>query len=183
MRSPSMSPSGMVSIRVRSKPSAPHQAIIRSNSSSLTPLSATMLILTWRPAAFRRRDAGHHLVVLAPAGDRLEARGIQGVERDVDAPHAVLVQLGGEALELAAVGGDGQLVERARAQMAAERSEQAHDVAPDQGLAAGQPDLAHAEVDEGRAQPVQLLEREQVPWAGRSCPRPCSTRSGNRSGR
>src|SRR5690606_29175833 len=52
--------------------------------------------------------------------------------------------------------------QRARAQVAAEASHQAHDVAPDQGLAPGQPDLAHAEVDERRAQPLQLLQREQA---------------------
>ena len=53
-----------------------------------------------------------------------------------------------------------------------------------QRLAAGQAQLAHALGDEGGAQPVELLEREQVaPWAGRSCAPTCNRRSGSRSGR
>ena len=37
-----------------------------------------------------------------------------------------------------------------------------HDPAPHQRLAAGEPQLAHAARDEGAAQPVELLERQQV---------------------
>ena len=59
-----------------------------------------------------------------------------------------------------------------------------HDAAPHQRLAAGQPKLAHAARDEGRAQPVELFERQQVAlWAGTTCAPPCNRRSGNRSGR
>ena len=50
-RRTSTSPRGMTSIRVRSKPRSPHQAMRVSNSSSLTPLRATVLILTSSPAA------------------------------------------------------------------------------------------------------------------------------------
>jgi hypothetical protein len=50
----------------------------------------------------------------------------------------------GVTLELAAVGGHRQLVEGAGAQVAAERAHQPRHVAPDQRLAAGEPDLAHA---------------------------------------
>ncbi len=46
--------------------------------------------------------------------------------------------------------------------MTAERCEQAHDIAPHQRLAAGQAELADAEIDERAAQPVQLLETEQL---------------------
>jgi hypothetical protein len=39
-------------------------------------------------------------------------------------------------------------------------AEEGHDALPHQGLAAGDPELLHAEADEGRAEPVELLERE-----------------------
>ena len=41
-----ISPMGMTSMMVRSKPSSPHHAIMASNSSSFMPFSATILILT-----------------------------------------------------------------------------------------------------------------------------------------
>ena len=56
--------------------------------------------------------------------------------------HAGGLELVGIARELAAVGGERELVERAALEMAAERAEQAHDVAPHQRLAAGQAQLA-----------------------------------------
>ncbi len=43
---------GMTSMKVRSWPSRPHHSIMESNSPSFTPLSATALIFTCRPAAF-----------------------------------------------------------------------------------------------------------------------------------
>ena len=39
---------------------------------------------------------------------------------------------------------------------------QPHDAAPDQGLATGQAQLAHALADEGAAQPVELFQRQQL---------------------
>ena len=47
-------------------------------------------------------------------------------------------------------------------EMARQRAHQRHHVAPDQRFAAGQPQLAHALGDEGRTQPVEFLERQQV---------------------
>ena len=47
-----MSPIGMVSIRQRSCPSAPHQASMSPSSFSFSPRSATALIFTCSPAAF-----------------------------------------------------------------------------------------------------------------------------------
>ena len=64
--------------------------------------------------------------------------------------------------ELRAVGGERELLERAALQMARQRGDQRHDAAPHQRLAAGQPQLAHAARDEGAAQAVEFLEREQV---------------------
>ena len=55
-----------------------------------------------------------------------------------------------------------QFVERAAVEMARQRAHQRHHIAPDQRFAAGQPQLAHALGDEGRTQPVEFLERQQV---------------------
>src|SRR3546814_11280389 len=92
----------------------------------------------------------HPLVELAPAGDRLELVGVQGIERDVHPLDAEAGQLLREAAELAAVGGEGELVQRAAVEVARERAEQLHDVAAHQRLAAGQAQLAHA-LEIGRA--------------------------------
>ena len=47
-------------------------------------------------------------------------------------------------------------------EVARQRADQRHDVLAHQRLAAGEPELAHAAGDEGRAQPVELLERQHV---------------------
>ena len=133
-----------------------------ANSSSLTPLSATALILTASPARLRGLDAGQHLVEVAPAGDGAELLRIERVERDVDAPDAVAGEFGSIFAELAAVGGERQLLERAGCEMARQRGDQRHDAAPHQRLAAGEAQLAHALGDEGGAQAVELLQRQHV---------------------
>jgi hypothetical protein len=92
----------------------------------------------------------------------METLGIERVERDVDPPHARLDQGYRMALELAAVRRHSELVEPAFAHMRPELANQPHDVAADQRLAAGEPDLAHAKVDEGRGQPAQLLQRQEL---------------------
>ena len=45
----------------------------------------------------------------------------------------------------------------------AQAAEQRHHVAPHQRLAAGDADFRRAQADEGGAEPVQLLQRQQVP--------------------
>ena len=152
----------MTSMKVRSKPRPCAQATRSGASPSLKPLSATALILTFRPGGVRRVDPRHHLVEVAPARHGAELVGIERVERDVDPPHAAIGELGGEAGELRAVGGQRQLVERAAVEMTGKRAEQGHDPAPDQGLAAGDAQLARPHPHEGRAQPVELLERQHV---------------------
>ena len=47
-------------------------------------------------------------------------------------------------------------------QMASERLEQGRDVAAHQRLAACEPQLAHAQTDEGAAEAIDLFERQQV---------------------
>ena len=133
-----------------------------SISSSFTPLSATVLILTLKPGLLRRVEPLQHLGEIAPAGDAAELVRVEGIEGDVDPPHAAGGEVPRVAGELRAVGGDGELVEGARIEMAREGAEQGHDVPPHQGLAAGDAQLAHALRDEGRADPVELLEGQKV---------------------
>ena len=162
VRSPSISPIGMVSIRVRSKPSAPHQASMRSSSSSFTPLSATALILTCSPACFAASIPASTFSYLPQRVMARKRSGSSVSSETLIRRTPACTSASRMALELAAVGGHGQLVQPARAHVPAELADQPHDVAPDQGLAAGEPDLAHAEIDEGRGQPVELLQGEQL---------------------
>ena len=137
------------------------QRTIGSNSSSLTPLSATALIFTASPGPLRGVDAGKHAIEIAAPRDRLESRGIEGVERDVDAAHAAMREFVGEACELRAVRGQRDLFERSRFEMPRERAEQARYVAADERLSAGDSDLARSHLDECRAEPVQLFDRQK----------------------
>ena len=87
---------------------------------------------------------------------------VERVERDIDALDAGGAERPGETLELRAVGRDGELVERACLEVPAQRLKQADDVAPDERLAAGDAELSHALVDEGRAEPVELFQRQEI---------------------
>ena len=71
-------------------------------------------------------------------------------------------EIGGMTDQLAAVGGQGQLVQGAGSQMARKGAHQAHHVLAHQRLAAGQPELAHPHPHEGAAQPVQLLQGQDL---------------------
>ena len=133
-----------------------------SISSSLTPLSATVLILTLRPASCAASMPCITLVEIAPAGDARGTCPRPGIEGDIDPPHAAGGEVPRIAGKLRAVGGDGELVEGAGIEMAREGAEQGHDVPPHQGLAAGDAQLAHALRDEGRADPVELLEGQKI---------------------
>ena len=158
-----MSPSGITSMMVRSMPRPCDQATRSPSSSSLTPLSATALILTARPAACAASMPAMHLVEFAPARDRAELVRIERVERHVDALHAA----GGELARHISASCEPLVVSVSSssapvAEMARERPHQRHDAAPHQRLAAGQPQLADAARDEGAAQPVEFLQRQQV---------------------
>jgi len=67
------------------------------------------------------------------------------------------MQLVGVTGELAAIGGERQLVECALSRCRPRR-EEAHDVLAHQRLAPGEAQLADPEPDKGAAQPVELLE-------------------------
>ena len=70
-RSPSISPIGMVSISVKSKPRpCAHRASVGRFRLRSRPCSATVLILICEPGLLRGVDAGQHLVEIAPARDR-----------------------------------------------------------------------------------------------------------------
>ena len=119
--------------------------------------------LDLQAGGLRGVDAGEHLVQRPPARDGAEFLGIERVERDVDAPDA------GRALSSSAYLAsceplvvERQFVERAGAQMARQRGDERHDAAAHQRLAAGEAQFAHAARDEGRAQPVELLQREHI---------------------
>ena len=94
------------------------------------------------PGPLRGGEPVEHLVEPAAPGDLGELGGVERIDRDIDPAHAAFAQLVGVARELAAVGRQGQLVERAGIEMPPERMEQRHDVAPHQRLAAGQAQLS-----------------------------------------
>ena len=110
----------------------------------------------------RRIDTGENPAEIAAPCDRVEFLRVAAVERDIDAAHATGCQLRREEGKTRTVGRQRQLVERAGIEMPGEALEQPHDIAPDQRLATGKPQLACAAGDEGAAEPVQFLEREQV---------------------
>ena len=180
-----MSPSGITSMRVRSMPAPCAHSMRRGNSSSLTPLSATALILTARPAGLRRRHAVQHLVEIAPARHGAELVGIERVERDVDPLDAVARELGGVFRAVASRWWSAS-ARRARPRQGAATASATSVMIPRRTN--GSPPVSRSLrtplAMKAVAQPVQLFEREHVaPWAGTSCPPPCSRRSGSRSGR
>src|SRR6185437_11196408 len=71
-------------------------------------------------------DARKHLAKIAPARDGAKLVGIEGVERNVDAPDAVTFKLGGVFFQLRGVGGQRELLERAARQVTRQRRYQRH---------------------------------------------------------
>src|SRR5262249_29955989 len=114
------------------------------------------------PGGSRCGDALEHLTEFAPAGDGAEFVGVERIERDIDPLDAVGGELAGELGKLRAVGGQGEFAERAGGEVPRERVDERHEAAPHQRFAAGEPQLRDALGDEGAAQPVEFLEREQV---------------------
>ena len=118
--------------------------------------------LDLQPGVLCRLDAFQHLLQTAPPGQRLELGRVQRVERNVDAAHTGIVELSGETGELAAVRGQGQLVQRTGFQVTAQAVNQMHDIAADQGFTTGQAQFAHAHIDECAAHAVQLIQSQDV---------------------
>ena len=109
----------------------------------------------------RRVDAGEHAVEIAAPSDRLESGGIERVERNVDPSDAATREIVGEPRQLRAVRGQRDLLKRSLFEMPGQRTEQPHDVAANEGLSAGNSYLARAHLDERRAEPIQLLKRQE----------------------
>ena len=109
-----------------------------------------------------RVDPRQDLLDAAKAGDGAVAGRIERVERDIDAGDATGNEVASVARELSAVGGEGQLVERAGAEMARQTREQAHYIAAHQGLAPGDPDFGHASADELLRHQCELLEAQEL---------------------
>ena len=131
-------------------------------SSSLTPLSATALIFTCRPAACA---ASMPASTLSRSPQRVMARNLSASSVSSETlmrSTPCAFELGGVFLQLRAIGGEREFLERAACEMARQRGHQRHDAAPHQRLAAGQAQLGHALGDEGAAQPVEFLEAEQI---------------------
>ena len=128
----------MVSIRVRSKPLPCVQRNKRLDLVLVHAAERHRVDLDLDAGAVGRVDAVHHLREIAPAGDRLELRRIERVERDIDAGDAAVRERLGIAGELAAIGGERELVE-AGAEMPRQRLDQPHEVLAHQRLAAGEP--------------------------------------------
>ena len=107
-----------------------HAAAVRPTTRSLDLVLVDALQrhgvdLDLEAGRLRRVDAAQHLFEIAPAGDRLELLRVQRVERDVDPPDAGGLSSPANLVELAAVGGQRQLVERTGLEMAAESAETA----------------------------------------------------------
>ena len=99
---------------------------------------------------------------IAPAGHLAKLERVERIQRDVDALDSAVDEFAGKAGELRAVGRQGHFIERSHGEMAGKPMEQRHHIAPDQRLAAGNANSPGAQADEGRAQPVELLETEHV---------------------
>ena len=113
-----------------------------------------------QPGVFGGVQAFHDLADAAATGEFLEPRGIACIERNVHPADTAGRQLMRILRQLGAVGGQGQFTERSSRQVLAEGFEQSHDAAADERLAAGDPQLAHAQSDEDGTDPLEFLQRQ-----------------------
>ena len=126
------------------------------------PLERDGIDLDLQAGRLRGVNAGKDLVQSAPACDVAEFRRIERVERDIYAHYAEGREIGRILPKLRTVGRERQLVETTGSEVARECRKQRHDAAAHQRFAAGKAKLAYAARNEGGAQPVKLLERQQV---------------------
>src|SRR4249919_1747538 len=89
-----------------------------------------------------------------------ELRRIMAVEADIHTPNTAGEQSNGGAGQLAAVCGERQLLEPV-SEAGAEAIDKVEDAAPNQRLAAGQPELGHSARNEQIDQRLDLAEAEQ----------------------
>ena len=131
-------------------------------SSSLTPLSATALILTLSPA---RCAASIPFRTLSSSPQRVMVRNLSASSVSSE----TLMRLTPSAsklvrvfCQLRTVCREREFVKRAALQVARERRKERHHAAPYQRLTAGEPKLADAARDEYAAEAVEFFQGEQV---------------------
>ena len=108
------------------------------------------------PGGNRGVDPGDHAAKVAAAGDPGVSRGVEAIERDVGAADAMRGERHGMIGEVRAVGGQRQLVERARGEVPRQPADEIDEALAHQRLAAGQAQLAHPLPDEPGRQAVEL---------------------------
>ena len=131
-------------------------------SSSFVALHDDRVDLDRTEARFRRGvDSLEHLSdSVAEAGHAAEDVVVQRLDADGDPVEAGVRERLRLLRQQGAVRRQGEVLDsRHRGQNA----DQILDVAPQQGLATGQPQLAHAKLHEQPHQPLDLLERHQLP--------------------
>ena len=114
-----------------------------------------------QPGILRRVDPAQHLRQTSPTGDVGEFLIVQRIKRDIHTAHARSIKIGGIAFQLAAIGGQRQLFQRAGVQMAGHAVEEGHDTLADQRLTAGDAQLLHTQIDKVGAQPIQLFQSQK----------------------
>ena len=112
--------------------------------------------------ALRSVNPREHAAEIAAPGDRLELGRIERIERNVDPADAATREFAGEPRQLRAVRGQRDFLKRSRVEMSRQRAEKLHDVPADEGLAAGNPDLARPHRNESRAEPIQFFKRQEL---------------------
>ena len=156
---PCWASSGICSMNRSSKPCSMANRSSGTASSSLTPRSSTVLILTGsRPAARAAARPARTSDEPVAAGDRGEPVGPQRVHRDVEPVDARRGQPLGAAGEADAVGGERDVRTRPQGRR---RRDDVLQAAAQQRLAAGEAQLLHAEVvHRDRHEPDELVVGE-----------------------
>ncbi len=149
----------MYSMNRTSAPRARANSIRSTSSSSLTPRMTTVSSLRAGEERRGRVDAGEHAMELVVPRQRLEAIGVQRVEADRQAMQAGVAQRARVRRQQHAVGRHRQI---ANGRAGGEARDERREVAAQQRLAAGEPDLVHAEADEHVHELFDLLELQDV---------------------
>lgn len=121
-----------------------------------------------QPSSFCRSNSTQNLLKVTATRQRAKSCGVEAIEADIDATHARFDQNRCILRKAAAIGGQRQLVKRARLHMTAELTDQDIDIASRQRLAAGQADFANAMLDETPRNQGDFGIVEQVA-AGQEC--------------
>src|SRR5690606_27594133 len=125
-------------------------AALLNHAVDLAPLEARMA---------RRFDTFKHLVKLVAPGELGKTFRLERIEADIQPPDAGFAQRSSHAVQLRAVGGDGQVFQLfARAQT----RQQARQPLAHQGFATGHADASDAQANEGVGYGIEFFEREDL---------------------